>query len=114
MDILLQGDKYLVWLPFENTEKRAKLYLKGGGPFSELTGGDKSVMTTITTIRNAIAHKSDHALAKFEHTVVGSLPLLRGERSPSGFLRSQLRSGTVQNRFEIYIGELGRLASELC
>ena len=114
MDILFQGDKYMPWLPFNHTEGRAKLYLDGGRPFSELTNGDKSVIKTITTIRNAIAHKSNHALGEFQKTVIGSQPLLRGERSPPGFLRSQVSSGTVQNRFEVYIGELGRLASTLC
>jgi hypothetical protein len=54
MRILLQDRAYLNWLPFTNTERRAKLYLKDGRPFTDLTEGDKS----ITVIRNAIAHKS--------------------------------------------------------
>jgi hypothetical protein len=114
LEILHQGDKYLVWLPFGNTEARAKLYLKDGRPFSELTDGDKSMIKTITTIRNAIAHKSPHALAEFQRTVIGSLALLRFERSPAGFLRSQVRAGPAQNRFEVYAAELGRVASVLC
>lgn len=44
MDILLQGGKYLTWLPFQNTEERAKLYLIDGKPFTDLTDGDKSVI----------------------------------------------------------------------
>jgi hypothetical protein len=28
MDILLQGQKYMTWLPFDHTEKRALLYLE--------------------------------------------------------------------------------------
>jgi hypothetical protein len=114
MDILLQGDKYLTWLPFHNTENRAQIYLTDGKPFTELTDGDKSIIKTITTIRHAIAHRSQHAMNEFQRTVVASHSLLRGERKPAGFLRSQLRSGTVQNRFEVYVGELGRIAVALC
>ncbi|HEV3111659.1 MAG TPA: hypothetical protein VGY99_14310 [Candidatus Binataceae bacterium] len=111
MDILLQGGKYLTWLPFHNTEERAKLYLTDGKLFTELTDGDKSVIKTITTIRHAIAHRSQHAMSEFQRTVIGSQSLLPGEKKPAGFLRSQLRSGTV--RFENYVGELGRLAGTL-
>lgn len=35
MDILFQGKDYIQWLPFDSTEKRAHLYLKGGKPFSD-------------------------------------------------------------------------------
>jgi hypothetical protein len=113
-EILLQGGKYMAWLPFSNTENRAKLYLKDGRPFSELTNGDKSLIKTITTIRNAIAHKSPHAMGEFQRTVIGSNSLLRGEKKPASFLRSRVSSGSMQIRFEIYIGELGRLAIVLC
>ena len=33
MEILLQEDKYMQWLPFNHTESRARLYLNGGRPF---------------------------------------------------------------------------------
>jgi len=85
MDIILQGDRYLTWLPFSQTEDRAKIYLKDDKPFSELTDGDKSMMRTITTIRNAIAHRSRHATSEFKRTVIGNRPMLSGEKSPAGF-----------------------------
>jgi hypothetical protein len=112
MEILLQGNKYMIWLPFDNTEKRARIYLKDGKPFSDLTDGDKSMIKTITTIRHAIAHKSRHATGEFGRTVVGAQSLLRGERHPAGYLRSQTSPSV--NRFEIYVGELGRIAGVLC
>src|SRR5690349_21591224 len=40
MEILLQGNDYMNWLPFKHTMNRAKLYLKDGRPFSELSNGD--------------------------------------------------------------------------
>jgi hypothetical protein len=114
MDILLQGEKYMSWLPFRHTEDRARIYLGGGRPFCDLSDGDRSIIKTITTIRHAIAHRSAHAMGEFQRTVIRSQSLLRGERMPAGYLRSQLRSGTIQNRFEVYIGELGRVAAALC
>lgn len=114
MEILLQGGKYLTWLPFNNTEDRAKLYLRDGKPFTEFTDGDKSMINTITTIRHAIAHKSPHAKNQFQTTVIGSRLLLPRERSPAGFLRSPVRHTPTQNQFEVYTAELGRLASVLC
>jgi hypothetical protein len=109
-EILLQGNRYMTWLPFDNTEKRANIYLRDGKPFSELSSGDRSMLKTITTIRHAIAHKSTHAMNEFERTVIGSQALLRRERRPAGFLRSQARANPSANRFEIYVGELGRIA----
>jgi hypothetical protein len=47
---------------------------------------------------------------EFERTVIGSQALLRRERRPAGFLRSQARANPSANRFEIYVGELGRIA----
>jgi hypothetical protein len=114
MQILLQGDSYMDWLPFANTERRAKLYLKDGRPFCELNDGDKSIIKTITVIRNAIAHKSPHALSEFERTVIGSRSLLHYERRPAGFLRSRITSGPAQSMFEVYMGQLGKCAGLLC
>jgi hypothetical protein len=114
MRILLQNNAYMNWLPFNNAERRAKIYLKDGRPFSDLSDGDKSILKTITVIRNAIAHKSAHALSEFNRTVTGALPLLHNERSPAGFLRSRITSGPAQSRFEVYMGELGRCAGLIC
>jgi hypothetical protein len=114
IQILLQGNPFMMWLPFHHTEKRANLYLKGGRPFTELGDSDKSLLKTITTIRNAIAHKSPFAVSEFERTVIGSHSLLRNERSPAGFLRSRITSGPAQSRFEVYTGHLGKCAGQLC
>jgi hypothetical protein len=110
-EIVHQRDKYLKWIPFSNTEERAKLYLNGGRPFSELSDGDKSTIKTITTIRNAIAHKGPHAIAEFKTKVIGSMALLPMEKRPSGFLRSN--SNPTQRRFEIYLIQLAKIASDL-
>lgn len=112
MDILLQGEKYMTWLPFRNTEDRAKLYLYEGKPFSELDDGERSMIQTIVTIRHAIAHRSTHAMTEFKAKVIGSQSLLPREKKPAGFLRSQSRAGS--KRFEVYVLQLGSIAADLC
>lgn len=112
MEILLQNQAYLQWIPFKHTKGRARMYLTDGKPFTDLAGGDESVIQTVTTIRNAIAHRSTHAKGEFERTVIGSRALLRGERTPSGFLRTA--ANPAQKRFEMYMIELSRIATKLC
>jgi hypothetical protein len=114
MEILLQGDMYLDWLPFDRTVDRAKLYLEEGKPFSELEDADKGTIKRVMITRNAIAHSSKHAMDKFHKVVIGGQALLRGERKPAGFLRAQVRAAPVQNRFEVFVAEMNRIASQLC
>jgi hypothetical protein len=71
-------------------------------------------MNRITTIRNAIAHQSTHAIKQFENKVTAGLTLLPQERKPAGFLRSLLRVSPRQTRFEFYVNELGRIATAIC
>src|SRR5258706_8825387 len=64
--ILHRHEDYLNWIPYPSTVRRAELYLDGGLPFSSLDSGDLSTLQAITTIRNAIAHRSKHAIKKFQ------------------------------------------------
>jgi hypothetical protein len=114
LEILLQGKDYMQWLPFNETERRARLYLKGGKPFSDLTDGDKSMMKTISTIRNAIAHRSEFAMNQFATKVVGNQPLLPRERTPAGYLRVPVGARPATTKFDSYMGELSRLSATLC
>jgi hypothetical protein len=114
MAILLQGDQYLKWLPFKETERRARLYLIDGKPFTELDNGDKSVVQTINTIRNAIAHRSKYAMSEFQTKVIGSHSLLPREKNPAGYLQSRIGTDGSPTRFEVYIQVLGKVAMTLC
>jgi hypothetical protein len=111
MDILLQNRAYVTWLPYDETNKRAHIYLKDGKPFSDIPQSERDTMNRITLIRNAIAHQSAHAVKQFENKVISGLTLLPQERRPAGFLRSVLRAAPIQRRFEFYATELGRVAT---
>jgi len=112
IDIVFQENRYLDWLPFKQTEGRAGFYLLGGRPFSDLEQPDKDVIVKIVAIRNAIAHHSKQSKKQFKRQVIQSLTLLKGEKTAAGFLRSQVQPSVT--RFEVYVGELGRIAAHLC
>lgn len=112
--ILLSGDNYLNWFPYQRTVERAGYYLSSGLPFSSLDGGEKSFLTESIVIRNAVAHKSKHALKQFKNRVGGVSRLPPRERTPAGFLRSQFRAAPAQSRYENVAANLGAIATKLC
>jgi hypothetical protein len=112
IDIVFQRNRYLDWLPLDKTIERADFYLWGSRPFSDLEAPDKETVVQIVTIRHAIAHHSKHAAKQFKVRVIQELPLLKGEKTPSGFLRSQVQPKV--NRFQAFIDRLGRIATDLC
>jgi hypothetical protein len=103
-DFVLGGRKYVNWLPFSWTEKRAHVYLRGGEPFVQLNAFDKRHMNDWMIIRNAIAHTGREARRRFTRDVLAGIPLPPRERTPAGYLRSELRPGTT--RFENITSEM--------
>lgn len=109
-----QTRAYMTWLPFENTEKLARIYLRGGLPFTMLVSSEKQKLEIAYCIRNAIAHKSKYALNAFENKVIGSAPLPPSDRIPEGYLISCFRTLPNQTRFENILADLLVLAHKLC
>lgn len=106
-DVMLGGERrYLDWFPYNRTEKRAKAFLRGGRPFTQLSTADKNVLEEMLTIRNAIAHKSPHSRKRFED-FVANFPLISRERTPAGFLRSKINVATA--RYQYYASEMIRI-----
>lgn len=112
-NIVFNGKSYVNWLPYkEYTLPRAKLYIDAGEPFSKLTNSDILKISNYHFIRNAIAHKSENSLDKF-NSIISTLPLLPSEKTPTGYLRS--KPGVVgQTQFEIAAIELSSLTNILC
>lgn len=112
-NIVHGGKAYVNWLPYkEHTLPRAKLYINAGEPFCRLTNPDITIITNYHTIRNAIAHKSENSLNKF-NSIIATLPLLPSEKTPTGYLRSIPHVGG-QTQFEIAAIELKSLTNILC
>lgn len=112
-NIVFGGKAYVNWLPYkEHTLPRAKLYINAGEPFCRLSNGDITKITNYHMIRNAIAHKSENSLYKF-NSIIATLPLLPSEKTPTGYLRSKPSVGG-QTQFEIAVIELKTLTNILC
>jgi hypothetical protein len=102
-DIVFSGKPYLDWFPYKNTEELAKLYFRGGRPFTYLDQRDKGDITNMMKIRNVVAHQSTSSLQKFHKDIISNTHgLLPREKTAAGYLRSQFRASPDQNRFEFY------------
>ena len=113
-DILFQGKKYLNWLPYDNTEKRAELFFTGGRPFTVLSSTEKEHIERCLTIRHAIAHQSRHAIDKFKSEILSGWTLTMRDRNPKSFLRAQFSLSPRKTYYQHYIDDLTRLASTIC
>lgn len=113
-DVVLSGKRYINWLPYEETEKRAKIFFRNGIPFTILKAAEKEILKKVHYMRNSLAHKSRYSLLQFERQVISSLPLIKREKTPLGFLRSQFRISPSQTRYENLINEIDSIARKLC
>jgi hypothetical protein len=82
-------------------------------PSCETIDADVDILKQIMRIRNAIAHSGDHAYREFLDKVIGNKHLLPGEKTPAGFLRSQLSAAPPVRRFQMYSGALLSAATRI-
>lgn len=113
-EFILAGRPYADWLPYERTQERAKVFFRGGRPFTGLATSEITHLARCLAIRNAIAHKSRHASRQFERQVTAGLSLAPRDKSPAGFLMSQHSAYPPQSRFENMLADLHRVAVGLC
>lgn len=101
---------YTSWSKMQEVLVRAEIYLKDGRPFSRLRGRgrDLEVLSSGLKIRNAIAHRSEHAKTQFLMLPEKTLPPSR--RTPAGYLQ-QLVGAT--SRHETYATAYARIANAL-
>lgn len=110
---VIKGDRrYVNWLPIDNTCMRADAFFSSGKPFSLLEGRDKRVLNNLTTLRNAIAHKSSASQKSFLNVYVESRPLPPEQLRPAGYLRGTHRAG--QTRLEFLMSDSIRVMNILC
>jgi hypothetical protein len=107
------GRKYVDWLPYERTMERAKLFFRGGRPFTEVPVGERELVNRAQVIRNAIAHRSRYSEERFETQVIAGTALAPRERKPAGYLRGLLSAYPSVCRYENYATGLLGLAKRL-
>lgn len=113
-DIVLGGNSYVDWMPYDKLKKRANIFFEKGEPFTILDPTERDTLTQIMAIRNAIAHNSSYSKKRFEESVIrGAAGLPTEHKSPAGFLRYVYRTGPNQTKFENYMLELVGIASKI-
>ena len=113
-DVVVGGNRYVDWLPYDRTEQRAKAFFRNGLPFTSFQSQDKQLIEQIFYIRNAIAHKSNYSKKIFERHVIGSISIAPRDRNPAGFLRTKFRISPVQTHYENLIVQMANIAIKLC
>ena len=109
--LVLGHNDYVDWLPYTKVEERARVFLRGGRPFTEISDGQRSQISDWHRLRNAIAHPGEPARTAFRTKVIGERVLLSHEKTPAGFLRSSLQPGL--NRFAGTLRQMRQLGSDL-
>jgi hypothetical protein len=113
-DVMLGGRAYVDWLPYNFTHNRADAFFRGGFPFCNIEKADRRLLERIVLVRNAVAHQSRAARARFEEEVIGDTPVLPIERTPAGYLRTIFRTAPNQTRYEEIATTCAMLARKLC
>jgi hypothetical protein len=111
--LLFGGKKYLAIGNLKQAEEAASLFLVGGTPFSAVAEHNRTHIQQAAWIRNAIAHRSRHAMEKFRQGVPGVEALSASKRFPGPFLRHVFRVAPVQRRYEIYFWAYQTAAKEM-
>jgi hypothetical protein len=117
MQLILGGRTYVDWLPFErHTHRRAKALLVGGKPFTCLSKSDRRFLERMSILRNALTHRSAHALRQFEREFIEQNPVPGGlppaQHDPVGYLRGQHAAN--QTRFGYQLAEAAAIMRRLC
>jgi hypothetical protein len=105
--VLRPGESYLEWLPLDRSLKRASQFLDGGMPFARLErrAAVKDGLRAALVIRNAVAHKSDAARARFRQEAG------HASATPGDYLIAGSAGRTVCDAF---LADLARYGEALC
>ena len=93
------------WTEPEVVIQRADLVFREGRPFRDALLPRITVLQQLKTIRNAIAHRSGPAQARFERLVRDAISYLPPGTTPGSFLVSRSPHGT-NTQIENYLDEL--------
>jgi hypothetical protein len=113
-NVIFEGKSYVDWLPMdERTIPRARRFLNGGIPFSNLTQQEKQELKDAHLLRNALAHKSDTATQRFLASI-NQQALLPNEKTPAGYLRTHPQGPAGLTHFAVTMNALSVTALKLC
>lgn len=104
------GKPYAKW-DTKEVLKRANRWFKDGKPFTPALQSQQSRLKQLVTIRNAVAHESSAARAKFENVVRTELQALPPGITVGGFLLAlQPNSNPPLTYLDLYLGHVQQVA----
>jgi hypothetical protein len=106
----LEGRNYAKWNAAD-VQRKANQWFKDGKPFTPILQARQSHLKQLVTIRNAIAHESSEAKAKFEALVRDELGALPPGTSVGNFLMTTKPTSTPPISFmEFYLTQIEGVA----
>lgn len=115
-DFLCEGRDFATWLPYGDTEARAKRFFAEGRPFTLVDASLKVFITRAYTVRNHAVHSSASARERFLKTVYPN-STITANRTPAKHLREVVRHKSGRNptqlNIDIYIETMFALAGTI-
>lgn len=112
-DIITGDRKYLDWLPYDMTTKRAKKYFRFGFPFAWINNSEIKTIEKVLVLRNVLAHESQYSRRKFHIMFIKDQNLLKYEKTVIGYLRSPISTTITQLRYEVLVNETLAILNKL-
>ncbi len=108
------GRDYVDWTIATIVSVRAERFFQAGRPFASVLRGNQNVLDDARLIRNAIAHESASARAKFETVVRTKLGTLPPKFTAGGFLSMTMPGSAPPASFlEFYLGRIEFAARQI-
>jgi hypothetical protein len=100
-------------MPYGTCVEIARRFLHDGKPFSGVDPSDLAILKKAMFIRNAIAHRSSPALARFRKDVDGVNLLPPHKQFPGAFLRRVYRAYPTATWNDLYFDTLQKVGVQL-
>lgn len=109
-DIVLAGNKYIDWLPYDKTLKLADIYFQKGRPFSLVSKQDVRFLDFALCVRHSIAHKSKHSEKRLKQELEQRFVYLTDKEKHSiPFLRSMYSHSPATTYYEYIMSNVIRV-----
>jgi hypothetical protein len=112
--VIPEGQRYATWTEAPRVIERAERFFQGGRPYAPVLQGNRSVLDESRDLRNAIAHASANARAKFENLVRNRMRTLPQNVTVGAFLGMTVpRSSPPVSFLEHYVRKLESAAHQI-
>lgn len=103
--VVPEGRPFAEWTDASRVIGRAERFFKAGQPFASVLRGNQHLLEEMRSVRNAVAHKSESARARFENLVRRRVGILPPNLTVGAFLGTTVPGVAPPTSFlESYVG----------